>query len=44
VEHDLSRDQIKQRALALQEKLSTLTARRYELDVGRCRLTISNPR
>ena len=32
LEHELSRDQIKQRALALQEKLSQLTARRYELE------------
>jgi predicted nuclease with TOPRIM domain len=30
LENELSRDQIKQRALALQEKLSQLTARRYE--------------
>jgi len=41
LENELSRDQIKQRALALQEKLSQLTARRYELEEEDKKLRLS---
>lgn len=41
LEYELSRDQIKQRALALQEKLSQLTARRYELEEEDKKLQLS---